>query len=237
MNINSVNKLISLLLEISKIEQLKIGFIDIVYKKVIKKSDVKHAKFIQIDDKVTYIKPKAFYDIYSIKSVYIPNKIVVIGRKSFMYCVNLKFICLPNTLKIINKNAFSNCYYLIRITIPKNVIIIKEGAFQYCDSLQSIKLTSNLKLIDTNAFSYCDSLKKIKIPPNIKIKKDSFCGCNSLEKIIISNKYFKSKTYVLNFIFGSSLKCNQVNAIVFFKKNKYYSVVLLDKTNYFIDLF
>ena len=114
-------------------------------------------------------------------SYYIPNNL-------FKNCTSLKNIVLPTDTKSIGESAFENSR-LESITIPKNVKTVYRDAFKGCENLTSVKFAGAVNNIGKSAFSKCVNLKTVNFTKGYlkKIYDYAFYGCESLEKITISN--------------------------------------------------
>lgn len=122
------------------------------------------------------------------KSYTIPNDVKVIKEFAFSKCKNLKFINLPQGLKSIRENAFYECSNLKKIVLPDSLTDIGMAAFEFCESLKSICIPGAVDSIDSETFDFCSNLKTVKITGCGTDVENAFCGCNSLEKIIVPKK-------------------------------------------------
>ncbi len=141
-----------------------------------------------IEDGVTNIGDRAFFDCESLISVVIPDSVVTIGENAFCCCYSLPSISLPSNLKIIGKYAFSECFELTSIVIPDGVTTIAENAFAACLELTSVTIGSGVTAIDQYAFAICTKLPSITIPANVaSIVENAFYECYSLKTAYIMN--------------------------------------------------
>lgn len=109
--------------------------------------------------------------VKDINKVIIEEGVSYIGSKSFYNCINCSEIDLPNTLKNIGSFAFFNCCNLSSITIPENVEFIGEGAFNNCQSIKEVYIPSNVKSLGESssypktqiAFDGCENLSAINV--------------------------------------------------------------------------
>ena len=122
-----------------------------------------------------------------IENAIIENGITNIGKKAFYECGNIKSINIPEGVTSIESFAFSGCTSLTSINIPEGVTIIDSWAFDECSSLKNIIIPNSVTSIDIYAFSECSSLESIEISENVtQIGGGIFLGCTNLESINIS---------------------------------------------------
>ena len=114
-----------------------------------------------------------------IKCVIIENNVTSIGERAFYDCDNLTNITIPDSVTSINTLAFLNCTSLASITIPDSVTSIGYAAFEYCTSLASITIPDSVTSIGYHLFEGCASLASITVNPNNK-KYDSRNNCNAI---------------------------------------------------------
>lgn len=139
------------------------------------------------------------------------NELVILGGESiidytFDDC-NIENIILPNTLKTIGEYAFYYCKNLKKLTIPNSVSEISNYAF-VSKTLTEVIFEENscLTSIPSNAFYNNYNLTKINIPNSVtEIDDSAFCGCSSLETIIINKD---SKLEKINY--GAFLGCSSL---------------------------
>ena len=77
-----------------------------------------------IENGVTSIGSKAFYNCSGLTSVTIPNGVTSIGSEAFYYCSGLTSVPIPNSVTSIDSRAFQNCTGLTSVTIPNSVTIL-----------------------------------------------------------------------------------------------------------------
>lgn len=95
-----------------------------------------------IQEGITGICERAFWNVRSLKSVQLPSSVTTIGDRAFSECVNLTHIEIPESVTSIGSCAFSGCERLANVQFGGN---------------------SELKLGD-KAFYDCLSLKEVKVP-------------------------------------------------------------------------
>jgi hypothetical protein len=159
-----------------------------------------------IQDGVTAIECKSFYNCINLTSITIPNSVTTIGNHAFFKCSSLTSITVGNgnTKYASEDGALFDKLKETIITcpegktgsydIPNSVKTIVNGAFENCSSLNSItivnsvKNSSSLKTIGEKAFRNCSNLTLINIPDSVTtIGNEAFVGCISLPSITIGN--------------------------------------------------
>jgi len=73
-----------------------------------------------------------------ITNVIIENGVTSIGRRAFYNCTGLTSVTIPNSVTSIGVAAFRGCSDLRSVTIPNRVTSIGDGAFWDCNGLTSI---------------------------------------------------------------------------------------------------
>lgn len=122
-----------------------------------------------------------------IQSVVIQNGITSISERAFWQYRNLTSVSLPDTLTQIGKSAFSECANLTTINLPGNLMQIGERAFEECTFLQNVKLPGSLRSLGSCAFEKT-AIKNIEIPSGIVLLPSwIFSDCYLLETISIPN--------------------------------------------------
>ena len=93
-----------------------------------------------IENGVTSIGYRAFWEYSNIEQVSIPNSVTTIGAYAFWHCYGLKTVIIPNSVKTIEGDAFFACRSLTTVTIPQSVTSIAGRAFADCESMISINV-------------------------------------------------------------------------------------------------
>ena len=130
---------------------------------VYKNSSVKK---VVIEDGVTNIGERAFYDCSSLTSITIPDSVTSIGTSAFNGCISLPSITLPDSVTSIGNFAFEWCSGLSSITLSNNITSIGDFAFHGCP-LTSITIPDSVTSIGEMAFHSCSNLKSITIPDSV----------------------------------------------------------------------
>ncbi|MCQ2485669.1 MAG: leucine-rich repeat protein [Clostridia bacterium] len=152
-------------------------------------------KSVIIENGITGLCERAFYDCENLETVTLPDTISEIGDAAFEDCIKLKSINLPN-LTVIPDSVFSGCKSLLYIDIPDSVKEIHSYAFSDCEQLKNIYLPDNIESIYDGAFYHCKAVRNIFIPQNVSfIESSLFSGCDSLTSIIIDaeNPFYDSR--------------------------------------------
>ncbi len=95
-------------------------------------------KEIVIEEGVTYIGHRAFWECYNVEKVTVADSVTYIQNNAFASCGAIKEINLGNGVTHIGENAFGDCNSLETIYIPASVTSIGYGAFYSCISLKTV---------------------------------------------------------------------------------------------------
>jgi len=147
--------------------------------------DVTH---VIVDDSVTVIKKRAFYDCKHLVSFIMGDNVKRIEEAAFQRCIALLYIRLSKMLEYIEKFAFEGCELLVSLIMGDNVKGIEDWAFWYCRALRFIRLSKTLEYIGLGAFCRCESLEALFLPSTVKdIGDHAFYDCRSLRLMILPN--------------------------------------------------
>ena len=139
---------------------------------------------VEISDSVTDIGEMAFCFCTELDGVVIPDSVSGIGESAFASCTNLKNLTIANGVKNIGDFAFYGCISLDGVIIPDSVITIGEGAFYSCWSLKSVVIPDGISSIKKETFKDCSNLVNVTIPVSvISIEKAAFDNCNKLTDV------------------------------------------------------
>lgn len=139
---------------------------------------------VEISDSVTDIGEMAFCFCTELDGVVIPDSVSGIGESAFASCTNLKNLTIANGVRNIGDFAFYGCISLDGVIIPDSVITIGEGAFYSCWSLKSIAIPNGISSIKKEIFKDCSGLTSVTIPDSvISIEKAAFDNCNKLTDV------------------------------------------------------
>ncbi len=126
-----------------------------------------------------------------VKKVVIEDGVTNIGERAFYDCSSLTSITIPDSVTRIGELAFS-CCGLTSITIPSSVTSIGRYAFYKCTGLTSITIPDSVTSIGDSAFSDCNSLKTISLSCGSALKKSDFGGQANL--VSYTNQHLLTKT-------------------------------------------
>ena len=146
----------------------------------------KKIKEVVIENGVTHIGGRSFYECASLTKATIPSSIKSIGYDAFYSCTRLTNITIPDGVTSIRNRAFMGCSGFTSITIPNSVTSIGESAFSDCTRLTSITIPNSVTSIGENAFYDCSGLTSITIPNSVtSIGEAAFEGCTKLKYVKI----------------------------------------------------
>ena len=147
---------------------------------------------VLIEEGVTSICAKAFYQRGFLETVVIPGSVKQIGDYAFEDS-SLKSVTIGEGVERIGDWAFHLCFGLTEISIPGSVVDFGEYAFFNCNYLREAVLSSGIKAIGNHAFDSCISLEKINIPDTVtSIGEGAFFSCEKLQSVMIPD----SVTYI-----------------------------------------
>lgn len=165
---------------------------------------------VVIENGVTSIGGRSFYDHYHLQNVYIPNSVTSIEDNAFYACDQLRNVTIPNSVVSIGDGAYCYCMFdsvvigsgvqsfgrgvfannsqLWNVKISNGVKSIGSSMFSGDIGLESISIPSSVTSIGFSAFENCSRLANISIGSGVKSVEDSaFSGCSSLKSITIPN--------------------------------------------------
>ena len=147
--------------------------------------DCPYLRSVNISNSVTSIGDYAFAKS-GVRSITIPNSVTSIGNYAF-YGSDLASVIIPESVTSWGKYAFSNCNDLTSVTISEGVTSIGNGAFYGCYNLTSITIPNSVTSIGHGAFSYT-GLKSVTIPESVtSIGDGAFRECSGLTSVTIPN--------------------------------------------------
>ena len=148
----------------------------------------KKIKEVVIENGVTHIGGRSFYECASLTKATIPSSIKSIGYDAFSSCTRLTNITIPDGVTSIRNRAFMGCSGITSITIPNSVTSIGESAFSDCTGLTNITIPNSVTSIGEAAFWYCTRLTSVTIPNSVtSIGESVFFGCSRLTDVTIPN--------------------------------------------------
>lgn len=142
---------------------------------------------ITIEEGITRIGNRCFYDFKRVRNCYLPNSIKSIGVSAFYGCTALYQISLPESITLIDSSAFRNTG-LEEITIPSNIRTINYYSFAGC-KFNSLIIPDSVTTIEEGAFSGCHVLKQIHIPDSVTtIGISAFANCYTLNNVVLPSR-------------------------------------------------
>lgn len=148
-------------------------------------------RHIVLEEGITAIPDKAFYDVPNLESVQIPNGVRSIGECAFMYCDSLSTVNIPSSVESIGDGAFVHCLGLNYLRIPGTVKTIGENAFQSCYNLYQVELDAGIESIHRTAFKDCYKLIEVIDHTDLGVSLGNNIvggGAGYYAKAILSNK-------------------------------------------------
>ncbi|OAV70877.1 hypothetical protein Barb4_01047 [Bacteroidales bacterium Barb4] len=136
---------------------------------------------IFLEETVTTLGERAFYQCNKLASVTIPKSIKEWGAETFMECEGLLSITLMDGLTTLGDHAFFRCPYLDNVVIPKSITGWGNSTFQECTNFRFVRFQEGLKTIGKNAFRDCTSLITATWTNGLEmIEEHAFDGCTFL---------------------------------------------------------
>ncbi len=139
-----------------------------------------------VEEGVTSLSERTFYNCSSLQSVTLPQGLKKIGTYSFYSCKKLTQIEIPSSVEVIERYAFSTCTRLATVELSEGLEKIGERAFYNCSALKSIEIPKSVVTIDRYAFNKCKALNDLTISQGVQtIGLQAFSECAALESIYI----------------------------------------------------
>lgn len=160
--------------------------------------DLKFPKNVIIENGVTNISDKAFYECEELRNVEIADSVESIGKDAFYYCQGLKELKLPKNLKKLGDGCFSSNYNLTRLDIPASVETMNPtSSFDRMEQCKEINVSPDNKYYssidgvvynkDKTELLCCPGAKtSIELPETLKKIDTGACSyCSYLTEIVI----------------------------------------------------
>ncbi len=147
----------------------------------------KDAPHVIVDDSVTIIEDRAFFEFSSLCSISIPSSVTHIGQYAFFGCSSLKAVDIPNSVLSIHNSAFYDCSSLESINIPPSTTSIGAHCFSGCTSLRMFSYPDGTDTIAAYTFHGCKSLVSVYVPPSVNlVGNGAFQDCQGLMSICLN---------------------------------------------------
>ena len=155
---------------------------------------------VTIDEGVTSVGGKAFFQCAALTNIHIPASVTSIGDDAFRYCSGLTaFTAASGSTAysasngvLYNKNKTVLVHYpdakaSTSFTIPSTVRTIASSAFDDCAKLKTVTIPYGVTAIENYAFVYCTGLQRVTIPGSVTaLGNVLFFECTGLEEVILS---------------------------------------------------
>ena len=152
---------------------------------------------VVIEDSVTTIGDKAFYDCTSLTTVTIPDSVTTIGDYAFFSCTRLTEVAIPDSVTTIGGTVFGFCTGLTAITVDENnpnysndsfgVLFNKDKTIliQAPVAIRDVyPIPATVTTIGDYAFYYCNGLASVSIGDSVTtIGNGAFYWCINLAGI------------------------------------------------------
>ena len=136
-------------------------------------------KKVVVNDGITSISSKAFYDCTNLTSVSIPTSVTKIGTDAFRNCANIASISVDS-----NNEYYSNDQYGVLFNKDKTRLIKYAGG----NGETSYTIPDTVLYVNGYAFANSPKLKNVIIPDNVtNVYSYAFSGCRKLESVTIGN--------------------------------------------------
>lgn len=120
---------------------------------------------LSINDGITSIANRCFYNWRGIKYLHLPNTISSIGNSAFYSCRALLEIIIPDSCMSIGMSSFADCLGVLKLTIGAGVTSINAQGFESLTSCDEIIVKPSAPpTITSNTFNSLKSTCVFKVP-------------------------------------------------------------------------
>ena len=156
-------------------------------------------KILNIEDGVTTITERAFYDCESLTSVTIPASMNTINEEAFGHCSALKELIIEDSDSSLflygvadgrTNGSFGGCpietlYYGRNLGLTFINSITDIGGSAFGQQIKDVTISKSVTRIAWGSFLRCSNLISVSIPNSVtEINNFAFMGCTGLESII-----------------------------------------------------
>lgn len=141
-------------------------------------------KNVVINDRMTVIGGRAFFDCTGITSVHLGSGMTNLGNSSFQGCKSLTSVIVPDNVTSIGTHVFSTCTSLTSVTFGTGLSVIPTGTLKDCAALQSVTINGTVTELGSEAFRGCGNLNGVVLPNSLTtIGGSAFmdCGITSIQ--------------------------------------------------------
>lgn len=132
---------------------------------------------IKVDEGITELNARCFYNFSNLKSVTLPSTLTTIGYAAFLGCTSLKSITLPASVEYVHYAAFSkgNANFEITLSDANQKIADLDKAFvtdssgNQTSNLDDIAVISGVTLTDETIDYYLDMFPNAEVGGKIRI--------------------------------------------------------------------
>ena len=196
---------------------------------------------VVIEEGITSIGWRAFYNFSNLETVSIPSSIteypvlnngVILQNSAFENCKSLENIKFSDDLTCLGAYSFSDCTSLESVTIPQGITTWGQGTFSGCTSLKDITLPDGLAILGAAAFEKT-GVESVYIPSSIQKWDDfssyfgsagsqAFFNCTNLKSVTfgdgiteIPEATFKECTSLEEVAFGDDSQITEIGKEAF----------------------
>lgn len=186
-------------------------------------------KDVIINDRMTVIGGRAFFNCSGLTSVVIGSGITTINNAAFKECA-LTGVVIPNSVTSLGTNVFEKCSGLTSISFGTGITVIPSACVMDCTQLRTATINgpifeiedmafkgcaltgfnfiNTLMTIGDGAFADCGSLTRVVLPDTItSVGKNAFQSCLNLSSVTLSSGMTQISDYTFD-------RCTSLTGIV-----------------------